>query len=390
MIFWLICALLTVAAIVVTLRPIMTSAHVSEARDDPDLRVYKEQLIEVERDISRGLLTEQEGESARIEISRRILALRPEGETEPTVPVASAHSNFIFYATSVLVVASTLGLYLSYGSPGYSGQPFAERASRSPSAAPIQELVARVEARLREAPNDGQGWDVLAPVYLKQGRNHDAVRAYGRAIALLGDNRARLRGLAEAHLAAANGVVVKPARDAFRRLLAKEPKLLAPRFWLAVGLEQDGKHDAAKAAYQAILDDGAASKNTKLPPAIRQMIVQRLAVVAGAPKGASKAAASTLPESGKAPSLPPGAAASMPAKDRAAMIEQMVSGLAQRLKENGGSVQEWQRLIRAYWVLGRREKSAGALAQAKRQYAEDAAIGKKLDAFARELGMSPG
>ena len=72
------------------------------------------------------------------------------------------------------------------------------------------------------------------------------------------------------------------------------------------------------------------------------------------------------------------------------MIEQMVSGLAKRLKENGGSQQEWQRLIRAYWVLGRREQAAMALAQAKKQYAKDTGITQQLDAFAQELGLKPG
>ncbi len=45
----------TVAAIVVSLRPIMTKAQDDDLPDDPDLRVYKEQLTEVERDIGRGL-----------------------------------------------------------------------------------------------------------------------------------------------------------------------------------------------------------------------------------------------------------------------------------------------------------------------------------------------
>ena len=104
----------------------------------------------------------------------------------------------------------------------------------------------------------------------------------------------------------------------------------------------------------------------------------------------AQSAPKKLPEAGKGPSLPPGMAASLPPKERAAMIEQMVSGLAKRLKENGGSLQEWQRLIRAYSVLGRREQAASALSRAKTQFAGDAATGQKLDTFARELGMNPG
>lgn len=399
MLFWVICAVLTVAATVYALRPVLTAASADAGpEDNPDLRVYKEQLGEVDRDIARGLLTPEEGEAARIEISRRILALEP-GVGDREERGTPARQSMVFYATSAAIVVSTLGLYLTLGSPGYPGQPFAERLARPASDAPVQELIARVEARLREEPGDGQGWDVLAPVYLKQGRNQDAVRAFGRAIALLGENQARLRGLAEAHLAASNGIVGKPVRDAFRKMLAADPGLIAPRFWLAVGLEQDGKRTAAAAAYRALIENEAGDKKP-LPTPIKKLVEQRLAVVTGATKGPTAELPKTgerqvarprpLPEAGKGPALPPGMSAPKSAKDRAAMIEQMVSGLDDRLKENGGSLQEWQRLIRAYTVLGRREKATGALSRAKKQFANDAATGQKLDSFARQLGINPG
>ncbi len=400
MLFWVICAVLTVAATVYALRPVLTTAPAgdADAGDNPDLRVYKEQLGEVDRDIARGLLTAEEGEAARIEISRRILALKPDLDDSAQSATAPRQA-MVFYATSAAIVASSLGLYLTFGSPGYPGQPFAERLARPAGDAPVQELIARVEARLREEPGDGQGWNVLAPVYLKQGRNQDAVRAYGRAIALLGENQARLRGLAEAHLAASNGIVGQPVREAYRKLLAIDPALIAPRFWLAVGLEQDGKRTAAAAAYRALIENEAGDKKP-LPTPIKKLVERRLAVVTGAangpsatlPEAAKRQAArqGPLPEAGKGPAVPPGMAAATPPKEQAAMIERMVSGLDERLKENGGSLQEWQRLIRAYTVLGRREKATGALARAKKQFANDAATGQQLDSFARQLGINPG
>ena len=387
MIFWVICAVLTVAVIVATLRPVMQATEHDSNPDSADLQVYKDQLAEVDRDIGRGLLTADEAAAARIEISRRILAVSPREGDSDAGPAPANQSSIVFYAAAALIVASSLGFYLVLGSPGYSGKPFAERASQPPKNAPVQELIARVEARLREAPDDGQGWDVLAPVYLKQGRNQDSARAFARAIALLGENQARLRGLAEAHLAASNGIVGREVRDVYRKILAKQPHLIAPRFWLAVGLEQDGKRAEAAAAYQVLLRNELGKQNDQpLPPPLRRLITERLAVVTGKPVKQPP----QLPDTGKGPPPPAGMAAALPAKERAATIEQMVSGLAKRLKENGGSQQEWQRLIRAYWVLGRREQAATALAQAKKQYAKDTGITQQLDAFAQELGMKPG
>jgi len=412
MLFWITCALLTAAVTVMTLRPILSRRPIEPGAmsAEADLRVYKDQLSEVERDVARGLLTGQEAESARLEVSRRILSV--DGTDEMAEPKQrSTFAEIVFYLSAAIVVISSLGLYLAYGSPGYRNQPHAARANQPANQASVNELVARVEARLREAPNDGQGWDVLAPVYLKRGRNRDAAQAYRKAIELLGETRKRLRGLAEAVLASTNGIVAPEARMAFEKILAKEPNLIAPRFWLAVGKEQDGDHKGAATAYRALLKTNPQSP--PLPPALRQLITERLAVVVGggAPTSGAKPAPSVkaseaakpgegaksgegeasapraAPEAGKGPPPPSGMTQGMSAKQRAEMIEQMVSGLAERLVENGGTEQEWQRLMRAYNVLGRSEKALAALAQAKTQFAGDAAAVTRLDAFAKALGI---
>jgi cytochrome c-type biogenesis protein CcmH len=411
MFFWLLCALLTVAVTVVTLRPLMLRGGSGNAlpSDNADLQVYKEQLAEVDRDISRGLLSGEEAKAARIEISRRILAAAPAqvvgAETSPPRPLKTFYSGLVFYLIAGIIVTSSVGLYLMRGSPGLGGQPHAERAGRTATSAPVHELVARVEARLREVPSDGRGWDVLAPVYLKQQRYTDAIAAFEKAIEMLGENRPRLRGLAEAHLAATNGIVSEVVRNAYRKILAKEPNLIAPRFWLAVGLEQDGDRAAAKSAYMALLQTADGKPATDLPPALEQLIRERLAVVGGSQNDAQKpskgdgqttgpAGSERMPgagtEVGKGPPPSAGMGAQMTTEQRAAMIEGMVSGLAERLNADGGSEQEWLRLIRAYTVLERRQLAADALAKAKQQFAGEPEVGKRLDAFARELGIPPG
>ena len=59
------------------------------------------------------------------------------------------------------------------------------------------------------------------------------------------------------------------------------------------------------------------------------------------------------------------AADDMSDEDRAAMIENMVSGLAERLATEGGSAAEWARLITAYGVLGRSEEAKSILSEAR-------------------------
>jgi cytochrome c-type biogenesis protein CcmH len=260
--------------------------------------------------------------------------------------------------------------------------------------ASVADLIARVEARLREVPDDGQGWEVLAPVYAKQGRHADAIRAYARAIELLGENRARLRGLAEAHLALNNGIVGSEARYAFRKILAKEPELVAPRFWLAVGLEQDGKREAAKAAYAKLLVDAKAqAAKGEIPPRVVGIIEERLAAAGGtvatAPSGGAEGEQAPAANNAADDDEARAAIAKLPEEERARMIENMVTGLAERLESEGGKRGEWERLIRSYWVLGRKKAARDALEAARRHFTEDATELAALDTFARNLGVVP-
>jgi len=391
MLFWLICALLTVAVTVLALRPLLGGRRGASTRDsEHDLQVYKDQLDEVDRDLERGVIGQDEVDAARIEISRRILSASEAAAGDASDATSPKRRSFAFFLAASFVVVGSLAAYLIVGSPGYPGRPFAERASTPANMASVADLIARVEARLREVPEDGQGWEVLAPVYAKQGRQEDAIRAYARAMALLGENRARLRGFAEAHLALNNGIVGSEARDAFRKILAKEPELVAPRFWLAVGLEQDGKREPAKAAYEKLLVDARAQVGKgEFPPRVVKIIEERLTAIGGtvaiAPSGGGEGEQTPAASDDEARA----AIAKLPDEERARMIESMVAGLAERLESEGGERGEWERLIRSYWVLGRKKAARDALEAARRQFTEDATELAALDTFARNLGVVP-
>jgi cytochrome c-type biogenesis protein CcmH len=79
-------------------------------------------------------------------------------------------------------------------------------------------------------------------------------------------------------------------------------------------------------------------------------------------------------------------AAAIPEAQRP-MIEGMVSRLATRLASDGGNVDEWSRLIRAYAVLRQEDKAKAALADARKALGPDANAVASLDALARDLGL---
>ena len=81
------------------------------------------------------------------------------------------------------------------------------------------------------------------------------------------------------------------------------------------------------------------------------------------------------------------AAKEMNGTDRDAMIRGMVERLAARLKQNGGDVDGWLRLVRAYMVMGDRDKARGALAEARQAVANDAERLRQLNDGLKDLGL---
>src|SRR5207244_8890295 len=95
----------------------------------------------------------------------------------------------IAVAALVMVPLGASALYLTFGSPSVPGQPLAARVAAETQS--IQSIIARVEEHLAREPNDGRGWEVIAPVYLRLGRYDDAIRASRNPVAFPGETAER-------------------------------------------------------------------------------------------------------------------------------------------------------------------------------------------------------
>jgi cytochrome c-type biogenesis protein CcmH len=355
MALWAIFALLTAMAALAVLLPFWR-ARPSAAPGPNDLEVYKQQLQEIEEESARGLLGEAEAAAARVEISRRILAAAESPDALPK----TKHRAITPYVLVALLPAVAVSLYLVYGSPTLPSQPF---ASRTPSGSDsIGTLVARVEERLQTHPEDGAGWNVIAPVYMRLGRYADAAEAYRNAAKILGDTADRAANLGEA-LTLANGGTIDPeARAAFEKALSLDPAQAKSQFWLGIAEEQAGQTAEAIAIYRRLLE-------RQLPEAVAGAVRDRIAALEGAPASAEV----------EKPPLGGGV--------DAAQINQMVAGLAERLKKDGSDLKGWLMLVRAYTVLGRKDEALNALGRARGQFAGNSEALAEINALAKSLGL---
>jgi cytochrome c-type biogenesis protein CcmH len=378
MTLWIIFAVMTAAAVLAVLWPLGAGAkRAGTSAGGSDRFVYQDQLQEIDRDRAAGLIGEPEAESARVEISRRLLAAADAEAKISAAPVTRPvwHRRAAAIAAIVIVPAVGLGFYLKLGSPEVPGQSAFARANAPPSdqsveSQSVESLVSQVEAHLARDPNDGKGWEVIAPVYLRMGRFDDAVVARRKAIALNGDSAERYSGLGEALVAAANGVVTDEAKLAFQRAVAADANEPKARYFLGLADEQDGNRAAAAAKWRALLDSA--------PPNApwSNFVAAALARINAAPAANGPSASDVA------------AADAMTDAQRTDMIRGMVRQLADRLHADGSDVEGWLKLVRSYAILGDRYKAKDAAGDARRALSDHPDQVKRIDDLVKDLGLA--
>src|SRR5271166_5179455 len=184
---WFILAGMAAFAALAAVWPVLRSSAQSAEADaaSSEAAFYKAQLEEIRRDVERGQLPQSEAASARAEAARRLIAVRSEApKAEPP-----RGRNLIAAAALIAVglPAIAFPLYMALGKPQMPDEPLAARQPARVAPSDIEAAVASVEAHLIAKPDDGKGWAVLAPVYMKLERYADAAHAYAEALRLLGE-----------------------------------------------------------------------------------------------------------------------------------------------------------------------------------------------------------
>jgi cytochrome c-type biogenesis protein CcmH len=340
--FWAAAGLISAAtAILILYRAGGAAGH---APADVSQLFYRRQLAEIADLADRGLLAEGERRSAEAEAGRRLLAA---AEAPADAWSTSGQRNAVL-AAAIAAPALAVALYLLLGAPGFADQPFAKRldawSRANPESLTAPELAALVAQKVREHPDDPEGYRFLA---LAQGASGDAagaVQALKRGLRVA-PQRADLWAMLGEALAFENGGQVTPeAQDAFREVLKRDPTNVAARFELARAQVSGGDRAGGLAAYRALL--------------------------ASLPSGDERAQtvqAAIAEAEGTAP--PPPAAPRGLSGDQLAAVKGMVQGLANRLAANPDDPAGWVRLVRAYAVLGDTAQRDAALKSASQRYA---------------------
>ena len=384
MTLWFAVALMTVAAIFAVLWPLARPAR--RFRSGSDVEVYRDQLDEIERDRAAGLIADKEAAAAQVEVSRRLIAAA-DAQTPAGVPAASAawRRRMVAIAALVALPFGVGGFYLALGSPTLPDQPLAPRLAAARGTQSVDGLIAQVETHLERNPDDGRGWEVIAPIYARLGRFEDAVKARRNALRLNGETAEREAALGEAMVFAANGVVTTEAKATFEKAVALDAGEVQARYFLGLAAEQDGNRAQAAATWRALIDSA--------PPDARWLDFVRRAlarveggIMPGGPSGGRSGSPSAGPSSGPSEEQV-AASADLSPDQRNVMIRGMVERLSERLHRDGSDVEGWLRLVRSYMVLGDPDKARATVVDARRALAGDPGKLQRLDDLVKGLGL---
>ncbi|QXX73512.1 c-type cytochrome biogenesis protein CcmI [Methylovirgula sp. HY1] len=362
---WGLIALLTGVAIFSVLWPLAKKPSGAAVRMAPDVAFYEAKLEEIAREVDSQILTAQEAEAARTEAARRLLRATESGAL-PIKAVSQVRVRVVAVLALIVVPALSLGLYMTIGHPNLPDDPLAARLNVAPQNMDLAAAIAKVEAHLLKHPNDGRGYEVLVPAYLRVGRFADAVRAAAMSMQELGATPQRETIYGEALVYAANGIVVADARKLFVRAAAANPPPPQAVFFLGLAAAQDGDKAGALAYWEKLLTQVPKDSPSRADLEARVAALKK----------------SESPKTGEAAAIEALAPAA-----RAAVIHTMVDKLAARLAKDGHDIEGWLRLMRAYKVMNETDKARAALATARHDFSGDPEATARINALARELGL---
>jgi cytochrome c-type biogenesis protein CcmH len=247
--FWLfgaLAVLFAVAALTFVLPPLLrrTPGGGDTDRAAANIAIYHDQLAELKADLDGGELDAAQYQEARREIEKRLSEDVPAAQSAPAAALGGS-GRPLAWALAAILPVTALGLYLVLGNPA------ALEAGRHDSAKTdgmdMDGMIAALENKLKNNPDNLEGWLMLARSLSALERHREAARAWARATALQPDNARLLADYAEALALAQGGGLHGEPQTLIEKALAldeKNPKALELA-GVAAWQREDWAHAAA-------------------------------------------------------------------------------------------------------------------------------------------------
>lgn len=313
MVFWILCALLALLAAAFVMVPLLRATRIDAgpARAALNAEVYRDHLLELDRELADGVLSAEQHAIARAELDRRALseaAVDTSAASSGTGTAAAAARAATTARRGRWLAGSALGLVPILAITGYLalGNP----AALNPPDQQFLQMVDALAERLKTNPQDAEGWVMLARAYQITGRIPESVAAFEKASALRPDDANLIAGHADA-LAMVQGSLSGKPFELIVKALKIDPNNQTALALAATAAMENGQFDESIALWRrlaAAVEPGSRDRQA-VDQAIEQ--VQQVALARGVKlaEGNTGAAATGTAGTSATPALQAAAAA---------------------------------------------------------------------------------
>jgi cytochrome c-type biogenesis protein CcmH len=242
MVLWLSFIVLSGLVVGILLWALLRSPRVAPVEADLDTSFFEDQLAAAE------------DEEARAEIGRRILRARRQQVTQSYTTLSRSGRLAWIVVLVLFVMGGSAGLYVLMGQPANPTVPRGlQTVEEITASASIQELVPYMASRMRQRPDDAQGWGLLASTATSIGRHDIASTALANLARLQPGDARILATWGEAIIASERGIVTPRALEILKRAIDLDGTLASPQYYLGLYAMQQGEAVTALSVWRALL-----------------------------------------------------------------------------------------------------------------------------------------
>jgi cytochrome c-type biogenesis protein CcmH len=314
--FWIVAGTFTVAALLFVIPSLLRNKKANiekNEREAANISIYRDQIAELDQDLRNDILSSEQYESSKQELQKRMLQdLSGNNESTYVSPV-SRHGVVASVIVILAIPLAAVYLYMIIGDTrGILPQSQLANATQFQTAdqdgmpsghAEIKSVVDNLAARLRDNPEDIEGWVMLARTYAIMGRYEDASTTYAQLIQIIPDNPQFLSDYADVLAMTNNGSLIgKPAEliDQALKIDPDYPKALA----LAGTVEfERAKFEQAAAYWERLL--GIIPAESQLAKSIKDSITQAKSLAGAEGESGSPAPMQLAQNSNVGTDIPP-------------------------------------------------------------------------------------
>ena len=211
---------------------------------EANISIYRDQLRELDADLAAGKIAREDYDRSRRELESRLLE-----DVTAAEPAAPARRSALPWAAGVAIPLLAAGVYFAVGSP----RMIERAAEHAVTAQQIEAMVERLAAKLRENPDDADGWHLLGRSYSALGRYQEAADAYARAATKAPRDAQLLADFADALAMARGQSMLGEPEKLVQRALQIDPNNLKALALLGTAAFERKDFAAAASTWQRML-----------------------------------------------------------------------------------------------------------------------------------------